>query len=151
MAEDTGVVAPFVDHLNIEILEHENGRAVGRIVLEEIHSANPESGIAHGGVPYALADHTAGAAVGSLTQGPVPTIDMRMEYLRPSVGEFIEATAEVVRAGTDIATADVDVRTDEGTLVARARGTFKFSGQTGDSPWEAGDHGERFDTGSPQE
>lgn len=141
----------FVEHLQIEVLENSDGRAVGRIVLKDIHSSNPNSGIAHGGVPYALADHTAGAAVGSLTDGPVPTIDMRMEYLRPTMGEYLEATAEVVRAGTHIATADVDLRTDSGDLVARAHGTFKFSGQTGDSPWEAGGFRETFDEHSVSE
>lgn len=145
MAENADVTVPFVDHLNIEILHIEEGRAVGRVVLEDIHTSNPESGIAHGGVPYALADHTAGAAVGSLTESPVPTIDMRMEYLRPSMGEYLEAEATVVRAGTHIATADVDVTTDEDELTARAHGTFKLSGASGESPWETGRGGEFFD------
>ena len=47
---------PFNDHLGIELLEAEDGRAVGRLELAAEHSSNPETLIAHGGVTYALAD-----------------------------------------------------------------------------------------------
>lgn len=128
---------PFAQFLGMEILEAGDGRAVGRLELAEEHTSNPESGIAHGGVPYALADTVAGAAVSTLNEGVTPTVDMRIDYLRPSVGSELRAAAEVVRNGNNVATVEVEVTNDAGDVVARARGTFKTSGSTGSSPWEA--------------
>lgn len=129
---------PFARLLDMEATEIEEGYAVGRLTLEERHAANPESGIAHGGVTYALADTMAGVAVSTLCDSVTPTVDMRIDYLRPSLGEYLEAEAAVVRNGGHLATVDVDVTNDDGDLVATARGTFKCSGAPGDSPWEEG-------------
>lgn len=128
---------PFARLLGVELLEADEGRAVGRLELADEHTSNPESGIAHGGVPYALADTVAGAAVSTLNAGVTPTVDMRIDYLRPSVGDALRAEAEVVRNGSNVATVDVEVSNDGGDVVATARGTFKTSGSPGDSPWEA--------------
>jgi len=130
---------PFARLLGIELEEAGDGRAVGRLDLEAKHASNPQSGIAHGGVPYALADTVAGAAVSTVTDSVTPTVDMRIDYLQPSVGDHLRAEAEVVREGRTIATVDVTVTDDAGDQVATARGTFKTSGSTGGSPWEAGD------------
>jgi acyl-coenzyme A thioesterase PaaI-like protein len=46
----------FNDHLGIELLEADDGRAVGRFELAAEHSSNPRTLVAHGGVTYALAD-----------------------------------------------------------------------------------------------
>lgn len=129
---------PFARLLGMELLAVEDGHAVGRLELAERHTSNPASGLAHGGVPYALADTVAGAAVSSLNATVTPTVDMRIDYLRPSVGTALRAEADVVRNGNSVATVDVEVTTDEGEVVATARGTYKTSGATGDSPWESG-------------
>lgn len=129
---------PFARLLGMELLSVDDGRAVGRIELRERHTTNPASGLAHGAVPYALADTMAGVAVASLNASVTPTVDMRMDYLRPPVGDSLRAEAEVVRNGNHVATVDVEVTNDQAEIVATARGTFKTSGATGDSPWESG-------------
>ena len=138
MSENRLEGLPFAQLLDIQITDAGEGRAEGRIYLQEKHTSNPESGIAHGGVPYALADTVAGAAAGTVNSGVTPTIDMRIDYLQPSVGAYIEAEAAVVRNGNSVCTVDVEVTNDAGDLVATARGTFKSGGSTGSSPWEAG-------------
>lgn len=127
---------PFARLLGIELTDVGDGRAVGEIELEDKHTSNPNSGIAHGGVPYSLADTIGGVAIATLTDTVTPTVDMRIDYLQPSVGDRIRAEATVVRTGGNVATVDVEVSTGEGDLVATARGTYKTSGATGDSPWE---------------
>ena len=47
---------PFNDHLGIELLETGDGHVIGGLELESVHSSNPETFVAHGGVTYALAD-----------------------------------------------------------------------------------------------
>ena len=63
---------PFARLLDIRITDVGDGWAVGRIELQEKHSSNPQSGIAHGGVPYALADTVAGAAASSVNDSVTP-------------------------------------------------------------------------------
>ena len=126
---------PFNDHLGIELLEAEDGSAVGRLDLQAEHSSNPEKMIAHGGVTYSLADSVAGAAVVSANHEVTPTIDMRIDYLAPATGGTLRAEAEVVHDGDHVATVEVDVADEEGTAVAVARGTYKSGGGEGDSPW----------------
>lgn len=132
---------PFARLLDIQVLDAEEGWALGRIDLQEKHASNPESGIAHGGVPYALADTIGGVAMSTVTDSVTPTIDMRIDYLQPSVGTYIEAEAEVVRTGGTVGTVDVEVTNDTDAVVATARGTYKASGSNGDSPWEEGRDG----------
>lgn len=129
---------PFAQLLGIELAAADEGRAVGRLPLTEQLTSNPSSGLAHGAVPYALADTVAGAAVSTLNETVTPTVDMRIDYLRPAVGNALEAEAEVVRNGSTVATVDVIVRTETGDVVATARGTFKTSGASGETPWESG-------------
>lgn len=125
---------PFVDRLDIEVLEAHDGTARGRLAYRDWMSSNPGSAVAHGGVTYALADTVAGAAVVSSNLAVTPTIDMRIDYLEPARTD-LTATAEVVRDGDAVATADVEVRDARGALVATARGTFKTGGGTGGSAW----------------
>lgn len=132
---------PLNEHLGIELQEAEDGQAVGHLELGEEHSSNPEKLIAHGGVTYSLADSVGGAAVVSANYEVAPTIDMRMDYLAPATGGTLEASAQVVHNGDHVATVEVDITDDDGTEVARARGTYKSGGGDGDSPWTDEDDG----------
>lgn len=137
-------VMPFAEHLGIEVTEAENGHAEGRLELEAVHSSNPDTLVAHGGVAYALADTVAGAAVISESGGISPTIDMRIDYLAPATGGELHAEADVARSGNSVATADVTVTDGEGRDVAQARGVFKTGGGDGTTAWDQG--AERSDT-----
>jgi uncharacterized protein (TIGR00369 family) len=138
VTEQTLDHVPFVKFLGIELDEVAEGEAVGSLDLTDRHYSNPDSGIAHGGVPFSLADTVGGVAATTLSSGPAPTINMRMDYLRPTVGDTLRASAEVVRNGTAISTVDVELSTDDGSRVAVARGTFKTEGGTDESPWLVG-------------
>ena len=61
--------------------------------------------------------------------GGVPTINLRIDYLRPAVGGSLTGTARVRRAGRTVALVDVDVYDEQQILVAVGRGTY--SGQRG--------------------
>ncbi|SDN17795.1 uncharacterized domain 1-containing protein [Halogranum gelatinilyticum] len=115
---------PFADLLGVEVTEVEDGHAEGRIEMREELSWNSEKQMAHGGVTFTLADTVGGAALVSLVDQPVPTIDIRIDYLSAGTGD-LRAVADVVRLGGDIGVVDVDVFTADDTRAAQVRGVYK--------------------------
>lgn len=116
---------PFASLLGIEITDCADGHAEGHLQMREELSWNEDRLMAHGGVTFTLADTVGGAALVSLVDQPVPTIDMRIDYLSAASGDLY-AVADVVRCGQDVGTVDVDVfSAEDDTLVADARGVYK--------------------------
>jgi len=137
-AEDFFEEMPFADLLGVEVTAVRDGRAEGRVELREELSWNADRQVAHGGVTFTLADTVGGAALVSLVDRPVPTIDMRIDYLEAGTGD-LRAAAEVVRCGSDVGVVEVEVTAEDGetpeeprgdgdavgTPVAEARGVYK--------------------------
>ncbi|WP_302082605.1 PaaI family thioesterase [Salinibaculum rarum] len=115
---------PFADLLGIEVTTAEDGHAEGHIEMHEDLSWNEDRVMAHGGVTFTLADTVGGAALVSMVDQPVPTIDMRIDYLEAGTGD-LRAEADVAREGGDVGVVDVDVYAEDGTRVADARGVYK--------------------------
>lgn len=115
---------PFAKLLGVEVTETDDGHAEGWIEMREELSWNQEQIMAHGGVTFTLADTVGGAALVSLVDQPVPTIDMRIDYLSAGTGD-LHASADVVRCGSDVGVVDVDVYAEDDTHLADARGVYK--------------------------
>ena len=116
---------PFTDLLGVEVTAVGDGRAEGRLEMRPELSWNEESVVAHGGVTFTLADTVGGAALLSRVDQPVPTVDMRIDYLEAGTGD-LRAVGKVVRLGSDVGVVDVDVFAEaDDTLVADARGVYK--------------------------
>jgi uncharacterized protein (TIGR00369 family) len=115
---------PFADLLGVEVTAAEDGHAEGVLEMREELSWNADRLMAHGGVTFTLADTVGGAALVSLVDQPVPTIDMRIDYLEAGTGD-LSAEADVVRRGSDVGVVDVDVYAEDDALVADARGVYK--------------------------
>ena len=96
-------------------------------------------GFLHGGVVSATLDVVGGIAAMMAVVGrdlpetreeagrifsKVSTIDMRIDYLRPGVGEWFDASATVLRTGSRVAVTRMEFHNDEGTLVAVGTGTY---------------------------
>ena len=79
----------------------------------------------HGGVIAAVIDMAAHAAIAVQIGHMAPTIDLRIDYLRPVPGVDLTFTARTLRVGRSIGRADVEVNTGYGTaLLAVGRGSF---------------------------
>jgi uncharacterized protein (TIGR00369 family) len=115
---------PFADLLGIEVTTAEDGHAEGHLEMHEELSWNADRMMAHGGVTFTLADTVGGAALVSVVDQPVPTIDMRIDYLEAGTGD-LRAEADVTRDGGDVGVVDVEVYAEDGTRVADARGVYK--------------------------
>lgn len=115
---------PFVKLLGLELTAIDDGHAEGSIEMREELSWNEDRVMAHGGVTFTLADTVGGAALVSKVDQPVPTIDMRIDYLEAGTGD-LRAEADVRRLGGDVGVVDVKVYAADGARVADARGVYK--------------------------
>jgi uncharacterized protein (TIGR00369 family) len=55
------------------------------------------------------------------------TIDLRVDFLRPGVGQWFVATAEVMRSGNRVAVVRSELRNDSEELIAAAVATYTVS------------------------
>ena len=119
--------SPFIAFMRLELLsvDLEKSQIVMKMPLRpEFERGGPMSGQFHGGPVSALIDTAGDFAVALVTKGTVPTINFRVDFLRPSTGAFLVATAVVRRAGRTVAVADVDIHDDQGRLTAIGRGCY---------------------------
>ena len=93
----------------------------------------------HGGVISAGLDAMGGlaamAAIGARHMDEAPaqrllrfaklgTIDLRIDYLRPGIGEYFELEAEVLRLGSRVANARMEFRAPDGKLLSVGAGAY---------------------------
>ena len=117
---------PFSAHLGTEILVFTTQKT--ELTLNITDEIKQQHGFVHGGVLSYLADNAltfaGGAALGG---GGVVTNEMKINYLRPAVGERLIARAEVIYAGRTQAVCRCEVYAEKGgveSLCAAAQGTI---------------------------
>ena len=122
-------VSPFIRFLGLIVTEADPVRqqvtmtAPMRPEFERIAG----TGQWHGG-PLASIIDTVGDYALVLTIGrPLPTINFRVDYLRPAMNSDLTVTARVRRAGKSVGIVDVDVMDTKGALVAIGRATYATS------------------------
>lgn len=116
---------PFHHWLGVGVQSVESGRVVLRLPPNPDFVGNPFIPAVHGGILAALVDLAGGAALFADLQFPTPTIDMRVDYMRPAIaGKALLAEARVKSLGRTVAFVDVDVTDEDGRLVAQGRCTY---------------------------
>jgi uncharacterized protein (TIGR00369 family) len=78
----------------------------------------------HGGILASLIDLAGHAVIAVRVGHMVPTIDLRIDYLRAAPGTDLMAHAKVLRAGRSLATADIEIVDLDGRLIAVGRGIY---------------------------
>lgn len=118
--------SPFVGRMKLEVLslDHDAQRLIVRMPLAPEYERRAGSRQFHGGAIAALIDIVGDFAIGMLVGGGVPTMNLRIDYLRPGTGTYLDATAVVRKTGRTAAVVDIDVQSAEGKLVAIGRGTY---------------------------
>lgn len=116
----------FQSVLRLDLLAHD--AAAGTVTIKAPWRTAYERGAGtrqwHGGPIAALIDIAGDfALIAKLGRG-LPTIDLRIDYLRPAIGTDLVANARTLRAGRTVGIADVDVLDDSGRLVAVGRGVY---------------------------
>jgi len=78
----------------------------------------------HGGPIAALIDTVGDFALVMMLGRPLPTINFRVDYLRPAIDTALTATARIRRTGRSVGIVDIDVFDDKRQLVAIGRATY---------------------------
>ena len=54
----------------------------------------------------------------------IGTIDIRVDYLRPGLGEYFIATGSILRTGNKVSVTRMELHNDKGSLIAVGTGTY---------------------------
>jgi uncharacterized protein (TIGR00369 family) len=116
----------FQCFMGITLLDHD--AALGRVTLQapwrEEFERGPGTRQWHGGPISALIDIAGDfALIAKLGRG-IPTIDLRVDYLRPAIDTHLVAKAHTLRAGRTVGVVDIEVSDKVGRVVAVGRGSY---------------------------
>ncbi len=123
--------------LKVESLNGDNPRI--RFDMRDELIGNFQRGTLHGGVISSVIDVTGGlvAFLGAQKQltdkpleekleifGKLGTIDLRVDYLRPGLGEWFISTGYILRTGRKVAVTRVELHNDRDSLIAVGTGAY---------------------------
>jgi uncharacterized protein (TIGR00369 family) len=118
---------PFVDLLQISIIEMEEGMA--KLIMPIATKHTNLFNVVHGGALATLADTAMGVAC-AMTGKKIVTLDMNMNFIRAAEPqEVITAIARVVHNGGSTLVAETDIVDSMSNLLLKARGTFFVVGK----------------------
>jgi uncharacterized protein (TIGR00369 family) len=87
-------------------------------------SRSPDRLDYHGGVLATLIDVAGHACLAARVGRRVPTIDMRVDFLRPATDRELRATARILRCGRTIGICDIEVVDTQQRILAAGRVTY---------------------------
>ena len=122
--------SPFIRSLGLVVTEADPDRQCVTMTLtmkQEFERA-AGSGQWHGGPLAAVIDTVGDYALVMSIGRPLPTINFRVDYLRPAVNTALTVTARVRRAGRSVGIVDVDVMDSAQNVVAIGRATYSTAG-----------------------
>ena len=118
--------SPFISGLELQVqsLDYDTMELTVSMPLNPSMERRAGTKQFHGGPIASFIDTIGDFAVGMMVGGGVPTINIRIDYLKPAVGDSLTATARARRLGRTVAVADIDVFDEKNSLVAIGRGTY---------------------------
>jgi uncharacterized protein (TIGR00369 family) len=118
--------SPFIASLGLKVVsvDHAKGEISMQMPLKPEFERRRGTRQFHGGPIAAFIDVVGDYAIGMLVGGGVPTINLRIDYLRPAIGQSITGIGRVRRQGRTVALVDIEITDEGGKLVAVGRGTY---------------------------
>ena len=116
----------FIDFLKLTVLsaDPDNEQVVMRAEMRPEFERGRGTGQWHGGPIAAIIDTVGDYALVMLLGRPLPTVNFRVDYLRPAIDTALIVTATVRRNGRLVGLVDVDVANEAGQLLAVGRATY---------------------------
>jgi uncharacterized protein (TIGR00369 family) len=128
MREMLGGSGGFHGFLKMELVAHD--AESGAVTIKAPWRAEYERGAGsrqwHGGPIAALIDIAGDFALVAKIGRGIPTINLRIDYLRPAVATDLIAKARTLRAGKSVGVVDIEISDDAGRLVAVGRGSYSL-------------------------
>ncbi|OFX03499.1 MAG: thioesterase [Alphaproteobacteria bacterium RIFCSPHIGHO2_12_FULL_66_14] len=118
--------SPFIAFLGLKVTEADPVReqVTMSCVMRPEFERGKGTGQWHGGPIAAIIDTVGDYALIMALRRGLPTINFRVDYLRPAIKTALTITARVRRAGKSVGVVDVDVFNDQKALVAVGRATY---------------------------
>jgi uncharacterized protein (TIGR00369 family) len=116
----------FIDFLNLTVIsaDPEKQEVVMRAAMRPEFERGRGTGQWHGGPIAAIIDTVGDYALVMLLGRPLPTVNFRIDYLRPAINTALTITGRVRRSGRLVGVVDIDVVNEAGQLVAIGRATY---------------------------
>ncbi|HVE05880.1 MAG TPA: PaaI family thioesterase [Paraburkholderia sp.] len=115
---------PFLRWLGLQVTEIGPDSISAKARWREDWVANPTLGQTHGGILAALIDFAADFALLGSIGHPVPTIDLRVDYLRLAKQGDLIAKGRVIKLGKQFSICEALVLDESDRLIASGRGAF---------------------------
>lgn len=116
----------FIDFLKLTVLSADPGKQ--QVTMRADFRPEFERGRGtkqwHGGPIAAIIDTVGDYALVMQLGRPLPTVNFRIDYLRPAIDTALIVTASVRRSGRLVGIVDVDVTNEAGQLLAIGRATY---------------------------
>ena len=118
--------SPFQRPFGLRALSLDRAVGMVEIQMDFVPAAERSAGTRqfHGGAIASLIDIAGDYALLARLGHGVPTIDLRIDYLRPAIDTQLIARAVVRKLGRTIAVVDVEVTGTSGKTVALGRGSY---------------------------
>jgi uncharacterized protein (TIGR00369 family) len=118
--------SPFIAFLGLKITEADPAReqVTMTCTMRPEFERGAGTGQWHGGPIAAIIDTVGDYALIMALRRGLPTINFRVDYLRPAIKTALTTTARVRRAGKSVGLVDVDVFNEQKALVAVGRATY---------------------------
>jgi uncharacterized protein (TIGR00369 family) len=124
--------SPFIAFLKMEVRDLDEAKQ--QIMIRTPMRPEFERGAGtrqwHGGPIAAVIDTVGDYAAAMVLDRPLPTVNFRVDYIRPAVNTALNAVGTVRRLGKSVGVVDVDVFDDRGVLVAIGRATYSTAAPT---------------------
>lgn len=116
----------FIDFMGLTVISADPAKeeVVMRAPMRAEFERLKGSGQWHGGPIAAVIDTVGDYALVMLLGRPLPTVNFRVDYLRPAINTALVVTARVRRNGKTVGVVDVDVVNEAGQLLAIGRATY---------------------------
>jgi uncharacterized protein (TIGR00369 family) len=118
--------SPFISFLGLKVTDADpaNEQITMACEMKPEFERGKGSGQWHGGPLAAIIDTVGDYALIMALRRPLPTINFRVDYLRPAIKTRLITTAKVRRAGKSVGVVDVDVFNEQKQLLAVGRATY---------------------------
>jgi uncharacterized protein (TIGR00369 family) len=118
--------SPFISFMGLKITEADPAKELITMscAMRPEFERGAGTGQWHGGPIAAIIDTVGDYALIMALRRGLPTINFRVDYLRPAIKTGLVTTARVRRAGKSVGVVDVDVFNEQKALVAVGRAAY---------------------------